>query len=207
MATLYTHKDQNIAKTWVLMFVFLCVVIGVGWAVSYYFNNPSILFFAVVLAVVMNVTSYWFSDKLVVAIAGAKPADEREYSELHNVVENLAITAGLPKPKVYIINDPAPNAFATGRDPKHAAVCATTGLLNILEDEELEGVMAHEMAHVRNRDVRLMTLVAVLVGAVALISDMLLRIALKSRIVEKQPGGKHLVYAGKLLVGQRLKQV
>src|SRR3989338_2966550 len=144
MATLYTHKDQNIAKTWVLMFVFLCVVIGVGWAVSYYFNNPSILFFAVVLAVVMNVTSYWFSDKLVVAIAGAKPADEREYSELHNVVENLAITAGLPKPKVYIINDPAPNAFATGRDPKHAVVAVTTGLLAMMSRAELEGVLAHE---------------------------------------------------------------
>ena len=178
MATLYTHKDQNIAKTWVLMFVFLCVVIGVGWAVSYYFNNPSILFFAVVLAVVMNVTSYWFSDKLVVAIAGAKPADEREYSELHNVVENLAITAGLPKPKVYIINDPAPNAFATGRDPKHAVVAVTTGLLAMMSRAELEGVLAHELSHVGNRDMLVSTVAVVLVGFVTLISDFFLRISM-----------------------------
>src|SRR6185312_6582956 len=109
MATLYTHKDENIAKTWVLMFVFLCVVMAIGWAVSYYYQSPSILVFAVIFALVMNVGSYWWSDKLVIAMAGAKPADPAQYPDLNNVVENLSITAGLPKPKVYVINDPAPN--------------------------------------------------------------------------------------------------
>jgi len=178
MATLYTHKDQNIAKTWVLMFVFFCIVIAVGWAISWYFNNPGILLFAVVFAVVMNITSYWFSDKLVVAMAGAKPADEKEFSELHNIVENLSITAGLPKPRLYIINDPAPNAFATGRNAKHAVVAVTTGLLGMMDRSELEGVLAHELSHVGNRDMLVSTVAVVLVGFVTLASDFFLRATL-----------------------------
>lgn len=175
MATLYTHKDENIAKTWVLMLVFLCVVVGIGWAVSWYFNNPGILVFAVVLAIVMNITSYWFSDKLVVAMAGAKPAPESDFPDLHNLVENLAITAGLPKPKIYIINDPAPNAFATGRDATHAVVAVTSGLLSMLDRTELEGVIAHELSHVGNRDMLVSTVAVVLVGFVTLVSDFVLR--------------------------------
>src|SRR4051812_13178836 len=116
MATLYTHQEENVAKTWILMAGFLAVVIALGWAVSWHYNNPGILIFAVVFALVMNVLAYWNSDKVVVAMAGATPAGDAQYPELHNVVENLAITAGLPKPKIYIINDPAPNAFATGRN-------------------------------------------------------------------------------------------
>ena len=116
MATLYTHQSENIAKTWVLLGVFLCIVVGVGWVVSWYFNNPGILIIAVIFALVMNVLSYWWSDKIVVGLAGARQAPEAEFPDLHNLVENLAITAGLPKPKVYIIEDPAPNAFATGRN-------------------------------------------------------------------------------------------
>src|SRR6185369_10316434 len=175
MATLYTHKDENIAKTWVLMFVFLCVVMAVGWAVSFYYNNPAILVFAVVFAIVMNVGSYWFSDKLVVAMAGAHPADEAQYPDLNNVVENLAITAGLPKPKVYVIDDPAPNAFATGRNKEHAAVAVTTGLLNMMDRTELEGVLAHELSHIGNRDMLVSTIAVVLVGFVTLASDFFLR--------------------------------
>ena len=175
MATLYTHRDRNIAKTWVLMFVFALVAIGVGWAVSWYFNNPGILYFAVIFAIIMNVTSYWFSDKLVVAMTGAKPAGEREYPELHNIIENLSITAGLPKPQVYIVNDAAPNAFATGRDPKHAVVAVTTGLLSMLDRTELEGVIAHELSHIGNRDMLVSTVAVVLVGFVSIISDVFLR--------------------------------
>lgn len=177
-SNLYTHQDQNIAKTWVLMLVFLAVVIGIGWAVSYIFNSPALLVLAVILAVVMNVTSYWFSDKIVVKMAGARPAPDGEFSELHNIVENLAITAGLPKPKLYIINDPAPNAFATGRDPKHAVVAVTTGLLGMMNRSELEGVLAHELSHVGNRDMLVSTVAVVLVGFVTIISDFVLRGAL-----------------------------
>jgi heat shock protein HtpX len=175
MATLYTHKDENIAKTWVLMFVFFVVVMAIGWAVSYYFNNPAILFVSVLFAIVMNITSYWFSDKIVVGMAGAHPASEAEYGELHNIVENLAITAGLPKPKVFIINDPAPNAFATGRNAEHAVVAVTTGLLGMMNRTELEGVLAHELSHIGNRDMLVSTVAVVLVGFVTLISDFFLR--------------------------------
>jgi heat shock protein HtpX len=175
MATLYTHKDENIAKTWVLMFVFLCIVIGIGWAVSWYFNNPGILVFAVILAVVMNITSYWFSDKIVVSMAGAHEAPQSQYPELNNVVENLAITAGLPKPKVFIIDDPAPNAFATGRNAQHAVVAVTSGLLGMMNRNELEGVIAHELSHIGNRDMVVSTVAVVLVGFVTLISDFFLR--------------------------------
>lgn len=172
---LYTHQDENVAKTWILMAGFFGVVLALGWAVSYYFNNPGILLFAVIFAVGMNVFAYWNSDKVVVAMAGAKPADEQEYRDLHNLVENLAITAGLPKPKLYIISDPAPNAFATGRNKEHAVVAVTTGLLGMMERTELEGVLAHELSHIGNRDMLVSTVAVVLVGFVTLASDFFLR--------------------------------
>jgi len=175
MATLYTHQDENIAKTWILMAGFFCVVIGIGWAVSYYFNNPGILVFAVVFAVVMNIGAYWYSDKVVVAMAGAKPASPDQYQDLHRIVENLAITAGLPKPKIYIIDEPAPNAFATGRNKEHAVVAVTTGLLSMMDRNELMGVVAHELSHIGNRDMLVSTVAVVLVGFVTLVSDFFLR--------------------------------
>lgn len=152
MATLYTHQDSNIRKTWMLMGSFLVAVVAIGYAVSWYLNDVSILYIAVIFALLMNVGSYWFSDKLVLSMTGARPAERAQVPELYNIVENLSITAGLPMPKVYIVDDPAPNAFATGRDPEHAVVAVTTGLLAILDKNELEGVMAHELAHVGNRD-------------------------------------------------------
>src|SRR5579863_4579932 len=118
-SNLYTHQDENIAKTWILMALFFCVVIGIGWALSYYFDNIAILMIVTMLAFAMNVGAYWWSDKVVVATSRAVPADPVRYSELHHVVENLAITAGLPKPKIYIVDDPQPNAFSTGRNKDH----------------------------------------------------------------------------------------
>ncbi len=154
---------------------FLGVVIGIGWAISYYFNNPGILVFAVIFALVMNIGAYWWSDKVIVAMAGAHPADPDTYPELHRVVENLAITAGLPKPKIYIIQDPAPNAFATGRDAQHAVVAVTSGLLQMMDQNELQGVIAHELSHIGNRDMLVSTVAVVLVGFVTLVSDFFLR--------------------------------
>lgn len=177
MATLYTQKDTNIRKTWLLMTGFFILVIAIGWGVSFYFDNQAILYAAVLFAVFMNIASYWWSDKLVVAMTRAQPADENEYRELHRIVENLAITAGLPKPRVYIVNDPAPNAFATGRNPNHAVVAVTTGILGILNRTELEGVLAHELSHVGNRDMLVSTVAVVLAGFVAIISDFFLRFA------------------------------
>lgn len=175
MASLYTHQDSNIAKTWLLMGVFFAVVVGFGWVISLYYNDVSILVIAVVIAVVMNIGSYWFSDKIVVRMAGARPAPDSEFPDLHNLVENLAISAGLPKPKIYIINDPAPNAFATGRNPEHAVIAVTTGLLSMMNRVELEGVIAHELSHIGNRDMLVMTVVVVLAGFVAIVSDIFLR--------------------------------
>jgi heat shock protein HtpX len=175
MATLYTHQGANIRKTWLLMLGFFIMVIALGYGAAFMLGNPSILYVAVLFAIVMNVGSYWFSDKLVIKMTGAIPATKAEYPVLWNVVENLSITAGLPMPKVYVVNDPAPNAFATGRDPEHSAVAATTGILAILNQVELEGVMAHELSHIGNRDMLVSTVAVVLAGFVAILADFFMR--------------------------------
>ena len=175
MANIYTQQSNNVRKTWFLMAIFLAIVIAIGYGVAWYIGNPVILYGAVIFALIMNVGSYWYSDKLVIKMTGAKPATKASHPELWNVVENLSITAGLPMPKLYIVNDQAPNAFATGRNPEHAAVAATTGLLQILDRTELEGVMAHELSHVGNRDMLVSTVAVVLAGFIAIISDLFLR--------------------------------
>lgn len=175
MATLYTQQSKNIRKTWFLMIGFFVMIVAIGYFLNWYYNDQSILYIAVAFALFMNFASYWWSDKLVVSMTGAKPADPARDRDLINVVENLSITAGLPMPKVYVVNDPAPNAFATGRDPKHAIVAATTGLLAILDRTELEGVMAHELSHVGNRDMLVSTVAVVLAGFVAIVADMFMR--------------------------------
>lgn len=175
MATLYTHQGENIQKTWLLMGAFLVLVVAVGYGVSWYMQTPVILYGAIIFALLMNVGSYWFSDKIVLSMTGAREATRAEFPELWNVVENLSITAGLPMPKVYVVDDPAPNAFATGRDPEHAVVAATTGLLQMLDRSELEGVMAHELSHIGNRDMLVMTVAVVLAGFLAMLADFFMR--------------------------------
>ena len=175
MATLWTYRDSNIRKTWLLMTMFFVVVMSVGWVMSQTFGNPGILVIAVLFSVVMSVTSYWYSDKIVIMTTGARLLPDAEAPELHNIIENLAITAGLPKPRVYIVNSAQPNAFATGRDPQHAIVAVTTGILERLNRVELEGVLAHELSHVGNRDMLVSTVVVVLVGFLQLLSDMFMR--------------------------------
>lgn len=156
---------------------FLVVVVALGWLVSQMYGNVGILYAAVAFSLLMNVTAYWFSDKIALTATGAKEADDREFREIHRIVENLAITAGLPKPRVYVIDDQAPNAFAAGRNPKHAVVAVTTGLLSRLERSELEGVLAHELSHIGNRDILVMTVAVVLAGFIAIISDIFLRMS------------------------------
>lgn len=175
MATLYTQQATNVRKTWLLMTGFLVAIIAIGYVASWYMGNPAIIYIAFVFALLMNVGSYWFSDKLVLKMTGARPATKAEAPELYNIVENLSIAAGLPMPKVYIVDDPSPNAFATGRNPENAVVAATSGLLQILDRNELEGVMAHEMAHIGNRDMLVMTVAVVLAGFVAIVADFLSR--------------------------------
>ncbi len=175
MATLYTHQAQNVRKTWFLMTTFFILIIAIGYAFSYYYQNPNILYIFLAFSLGMNIYSYWNSDKVAIKLSGAVPADPLQYKELHNIVENLSITAGLPKPKVYIINDSAPNAFATGRDKNHAAVAVTTGLLSILDRVELEGVIAHELSHIGNRDILVSTVAVVLAGFITIVADFFIR--------------------------------
>jgi len=174
-ANLYKNQSENITKTWLLMSVFFVLIIFLGWFASYYFNDPIILYFAVFFSIAMNIFSYWNSASLVLKISGAKLASKEKYYDLYTLTENLSITAGLPMPKLYVIEDSVPNAFATGRDKKHAVVAVTTGLLQILEKNELEGVIAHELAHIGNRDILLQTVVVVLVGLVTMLADIFFR--------------------------------
>jgi len=175
MATLYTHQDSNIRKTWVLFSAFLIIVIGIGWIFSQIYNDSSILVFAVIFSSLMSIISYWFSDKIVLRMANAVPVSKEDARELYNIVENLCITAGLPVPKIYIINEAAPNAFATGRNPEHAVIAVTLGLLQKLNKTELEGVIAHELSHVGNRDILVSTVAVILVGFISLASDLFRR--------------------------------
>jgi heat shock protein HtpX len=169
--TLYTQKDKNVRLTWIYITGFLVFVIGVGYVFSTALNDSSILFIAVIFSVVMSFASYWWSDKIVLLMSRAKVVTHENAREVYHLVENLCITAGLPLPKIYIIEDTAPNAFATGRDPKHAVIVLTTGIIQKLEKVELEGVIAHELSHVGNRDILLSTVVVVLVGLVTLLAD------------------------------------
>ena len=175
MANAYKQQSSNRYKTYGLMLGFFVLVILLGWGASWYFNSPAVLIGAVVFSLVMNAASFWFSHKIALKSAGAKPADQSKHDKLHNIVENLSITAGIKKPAVYVIDDPSPNAFATGRNEETAAIAVTSGLLQLLERSELEGVIAHEIAHITNRDILLSSAVVVLVGFVALLSDMFLR--------------------------------
>jgi heat shock protein HtpX len=175
MATLYTHQTENVTKTWLLMSVFLVIVVAIGFVFSQLYHNQTILYFFVAFSILMNIVGYWYSDKIALSLARAKPATREEYFDLYTTVENLAITAGLPNPKIYVIEDPAPNAFATGRDKNHAIVAVTTGLLGIMNKTELEGVIAHEMSHIGNRDMLVSTIVVVLVGFISIASDVLIR--------------------------------
>lgn len=172
---MYSQIDSNKRRTWGLFFVFFVLFIAVGWGISYIYDAPGILVFAVVFAVIQSWVSYFYSDKISLAATGAKEASRAEFLELHRIIENLAITAGLPKPKIYVINDPSPNAFATGRNPKNASIAVTTGLMERLDKTELEGVIAHELAHIGNYDILVMTVCVTLVGAIVLATDIVLR--------------------------------
>lgn len=175
MATLYNIADSNIRKTWFLITFFLVFVILIGWIFSHAFNNQAILYIAVIFSLATSISSYWYSDKIVLMSTGAKPIEKSDNPELYRIVENLCIASGLPMPKIYILNEAQPNAFATGRDEKHAVVAVTKGLLGKLEKNELEGVIAHELSHIKNKDMLLMTAVVVLAGVISVAADFFMR--------------------------------
>uniref|UniRef100_A0A7C4Y553 Protease HtpX homolog n=1 Tax=Caldisericum exile TaxID=693075 RepID=A0A7C4Y553_9BACT len=174
--TLYELQGENVRKTYLFMAIFSLVLFGIGYFFVWYFEGGTAWIIALVVFIFLyNWFAYENSDKIALASVGARPADPNDYYVLHNVVEEVAVAAGIPKPKVYVMDDPQPNAFATGKDQNHAAVCVTTGLLSIVNREELQGVIAHETAHIRNRDILLMTVIGVVVGLVLILRDILFR--------------------------------
>ena len=177
---MYRAIAANKRNTWVIMVFFVAIIAGLGYVFDLYFSGggTGVVFYGVVIGALIYVAiQYYSAGNQALSMAGAKPITKADNPRLYRIVENLAITTGLPMPKVYIVEDPAPNAFATGRDPEHAAVAATTGLLEIMDDAELEGVMANELAHVKNFDIRVTTIVFGLVVVVGLLADVLARMA------------------------------
>ncbi len=172
---MYKQIDVNKRNSFLMIAVFIGLVIAVGWFFSYQYNEQWILYLAIGIALFQSFASYWWSDKISLGISGAKLANRKDYLELFRVVENLTIASGLPQPRIYIINDLSPNAFATGRDPKHASIAVTKGLLQKLNKRQLQGVIAHEISHIKNYDTLVMTMAVVLVSIIAILSDMYIR--------------------------------
>ncbi|MEI6478226.1 MAG: M48 family metallopeptidase [bacterium] len=173
--TLYTQVSSNRNKTWVYLSVYVALIWAIGWGASYYFDSSAVFLFAVMVSVIQGWVAYFHSDTIALLTARAIPLDQNQFGNVYKIVENLSITSGLPMPKLYLINDTALNAFATGRDPKHSSIAVTLGAIQQLDDNELAGVLAHELSHVGNEDIRLMSLVMVMAGLIALISDIMLR--------------------------------
>jgi heat shock protein HtpX len=173
---MYSQIAANKRKTYFIMFVFLLFVAGLAWLFTLQFGDKPSLFIGVLIgSLVYAVITYYAGSKLALAVNGAQETEKKDNPRLWNIIENLAITDGLPMPRVFIIDDPAPNAFATGRDPNHSAVCATSGLLDMMTDSELQGVFAHEMGHVKNYDIRVSMVAFALTAVVSLIADVILR--------------------------------
>lgn len=172
---MYSAIAKNKRNTILIMAFFVGLIGAIGWVVSYFMGNTSIAIIVLVVAAIYALIQYFAAGKLAVAMTGAHEIQKADNPRLYRTVENLAITTGMPMPKVYVIDDPAPNAFATGRDPRHAVVGATTGLLEIMDDRELTAVMAHELGHVQNYDIRVSTIAFGLVSAIGLLSDIVLR--------------------------------
>lgn len=173
---MYSQISANKRKTWFIMAFFLVILGALGWIVSGLTGTPQFIYLAFVVGGVYALIQYFAAAKLALAMNGAREIQKRDNPRLYRTVENLTIATGMPMPKIYIMDDPAPNAFATGRDPKHAVVCATTGLLDMMTDSELEAVMAHELGHVQNYDIRVMMIVFGLVSAIGFIADMIMHI-------------------------------
>lgn len=175
MPTAYSHQSKNIELTWLYLSIFLLAVIGIGYVFAQLYGSSVILYVAVAFSVITSFASYWWSDRIVLSMSHAVPVERETNRELYTLVENLAITAGMPLPKIYVIKDEALNAFATGRDPEHGVICFTTGILARLNRTELEGVAAHELSHIKNRDTLVSTVVVILAGFISILADMFQR--------------------------------
>lgn len=177
MATFYSEKEANVIKTWIYLTLLSLFVAGVGWVISYYTGSYFFLWFALLLSIFTSFFSYFYSDKMVLKMSKARPVEKEEAPEFYRLVENLTISEGLPMPKLFIIDESQPNAFATGRNPENSVIAVTRGLLEMMDRTELEAVLAHELSHIKNRDILLSTAVVVLAATVAFLSRIFLRSA------------------------------
>ena len=204
MATTYDFISSNKRKSAVLMVIFFAFVLGIGYLLDYRYEfGGGAIAFAAIYASVSGLVGYFSGDKIALRVSGAKPVTETDNPYLYRMVDNLCITTGTPTPKVHVIDDPAINAFATGRDPEHASIAVTTGALKKLENEELEGVLAHELSHVRNYDIRLMTLVIILVGMISILSDFFFRSMIfggNRRVRDRDNGGLLMIIGLVLMI-------
>ena len=175
MASLFRQQELNQYKTYLLLVFFFVLFIAFGWVVSWYLESQFIFWLAIFIALAVNITAYWNSDKIAVRMTGARPVTRKEFFDCWNSLENLSISSGMEMPKLYVIEDTAPNAFATGRNTKNSLIAVTTGLLQILDKNELEGVLAHELSHIQNRDTLIMTITVVLIATVSIILDFAFR--------------------------------
>ncbi|HOK97461.1 MAG TPA: M48 family metallopeptidase [Candidatus Paceibacterota bacterium] len=191
--TLYTFRSKNITKTWFFISLFLVFIIFLGWLFAEIYDNSIILIIAIAIAFVQSFLSYWYSDKIILGLYKAKEVKKEDNPELYRIVENLSIAAGLPMPKIYLINDSSPNAFATGRNPSHSVVCVTTGLLEKLEKSELEGVIAHELSHIGNYDILLASVIVILAGVVSLLARWFLNGSLPRKSESEDNGNVRIV--------------
>lgn len=199
---MYSQIDSNKRKTTLLITIFLVFIIGLGWFLGVYMGyGYEITILAVMISFLMTLISYYSGDKVALASTGAKAIQKEDNPYVYRMVENLAITAGIPTPKVYIIDSPAMNAFATGRDPEHASIALTTGIISALENQELEGVIAHEMSHIKNYDIRVMMIVVVLVGSISLLSNIFFRARLFGGKRDSNNNGGGQIGAIIMLVG------
>ncbi len=174
---MYSAAAANKRNTVFIMLAFIVLLAGIGWAASIYLGEPTMVYYISLGALIYAIIQYFIASKIALTVTGAKAIEKKDNPRLYRIVENLSIATGLPTPKIYLIDDPAPTAFATGRNPKNASVAATTGLLDIMNDTELEAVMAHELGHVKNYDIRVSMLAFALVGVVSLICDIFLRVS------------------------------
>lgn len=199
---MYKQIAENKRKTIYIIVVFVLIIAAISALFAWYYKDPWIAVWTIVVGIVYAVIQYYASGTLAMAMSGAREIEKKDNPRLYNIVENLSITTGLPMPKVYVVDDPAPNAFATGRDPKHAAVAATTGLMDIMDDKELTAVMAHEMSHVKNYDIRVSMIVFGLACVVGLISDFAFRMMFygsRRRDNEGSPVGYALILIAAIL--------
>jgi len=197
MVQLYDQISGNKRKSYLLMIIVFILVLLVGYFFGYLTGLGDFgILLAFLLAIFYNIIGYYYSDKIVMAISGAREVDKKEYPYLYNTIEGLSIAAGIPTPRMYVIEDDAPNAFATGRDPQHGAIAVTTGLLKIMNRQELEGVIAHEMSHIKNYDIRFATLVIILVGMVSIMGNIALRTMFYSRGRREEKGAGIFIIIG-----------